>query len=107
MLIELLIRSFIMSDLSILLTIAHLSWATWAIPSRSLISYERNELFAYGRSFVLSDMSESLTVTHLIWAKWANEQWANERIPSPAVFWSFTFNRILEPDQLGVKNLVL
>ena len=55
-------------------------WATWANPSRSLISSERPERFAHDRSFVLSDLSESLTVAHLIWAKWANEQMSDERM---------------------------
>ena len=43
---ELLIRSFIMSNLSKSLTVAHLSWA----------------------------ICESLTVAHLIWAKWAKSE---------------------------------
>ena len=42
---------------------AHLTWATWAIPSRSLICLERSEGIAYSRSFDLSEMS-----------KWANSQ---------------------------------
>ena len=46
--------SFVLSDLSDSLKVAHFLWATWAICSRSLIW------------FVL------------------NERWANERIPSPA-----------------------
>ena len=52
--------------------IAHLSWATWAIRSRSLISLERPEWFAHGRSFLLRDLSNSLTVAHFSWAIWAN-----------------------------------
>ena len=72
-----------MSDLSKLLTVAHLSWATWAIDSQLLFWHERPERFAHSCSFVLSDLSESLTVTHLIWAIWANEQMTDERIPSP------------------------
>ena len=71
---ESLIRSFPLSNLSKSLAVAHLSWATWAIGSRSLISSERPEWFAHGHSFVLSDLSKSLTVNHLIWAKWANSQ---------------------------------
>ena len=66
-------------SLSELLTVDHLSWATWAIHSQSLFWHERPERFAHSHSFVLSDLSESLTVTHLIWAIWANEQ-----IPKPA-----------------------
>ena len=75
---ESLIRSFIMSNLSESLTVAHLSWVTWAICSRWLIFLERAERFAHSRSFVLSNLSESLTVAHLIWAKWANEQMSDE-----------------------------
>ena len=56
---DLLIRSFIMSDLSKLLTVPHLSWATWAICSQ------------YCNSFVLSNLSESLTVAHFSIATWA------------------------------------
>ena len=68
----------------------------------SLIFSERPERIAHDRSFPLSDMSDSLTVANLSWAiwancsqssfdlskmsKWANEQWANERIPSPTIF---------------------
>ena len=40
---NLLIRSFIMSDLSNSLIVAHLSWAIWAICSQSLIWSERYE----------------------------------------------------------------
>ena len=72
-----------MSDLSKLLTVAHLSWATWVILSQSLISSERPEWFAHGHSFVLSDLIKSLTVAHLIWAKWADErmsEWVNEQM---------------------------
>ena len=61
---------------------AHLSWATWANRSQSLICHERPERFAHCCSFVLSNLSESLTVAHLIWAmsKWANSQpWFQER----------------------------
>ena len=67
-----------MSDLSELLTVAHLSWATWAIRSWLLISSERPERFTHSCSFVLSDHSKSLTVAHLIWAKWA--KCGNERM---------------------------
>ena len=74
---ESLIRSFLVSEMGNSLT--------------SLISSERPDWFAHGCSFILSDLSEMLTVAHLIWAKWAtermsdwaNEQWANELIPSP------------------------
>ena len=77
---ESLIRSFPLSNLSKSLMVAHLSWATWAIRSRSLISSEWPEQFAHGNSCVLSDLSESLTVAHLIWAKWSNEQMSDERM---------------------------
>ena len=63
-------HSFVLSDLSDSLTVAHF---LWAIFSRSLICLERSELIANSCSFDLSEMSE-----------WMNEQWANERIPSPA-----------------------
>ena len=52
-----LIRSFLVSNLSDSLTIAHFLWATWANRSWSLIFGERNERFAH--------------IAHLIWAKWA------------------------------------
>ena len=75
-----LIRSFPLSDLSESHTVAHLSWATWAIRSRLLISSEGPERFTHGRSFVLSYLSKLLTFAHLIWAKWANEQISDEQI---------------------------
>ena len=53
--------------------VAHLSWATWAICSWSLICLERSEQIAHSRSSDLSEMS-----------KWVNELWANEWIPGPA-----------------------
>ena len=60
-----LICSFIMSDLSESLMVAHgRSW--------SLICHERPEQFAHSRSFVLSDLSDLLTVAHLSWAIWVN-----------------------------------
>ena len=62
------------------LTVAHLSWATWAICSQLLFRYEGPERFAHSRLFVLSDLSKLVTVAHFLWAKWANE-----RIPSPGV----------------------
>ena len=65
-------RSFVMSDLSDSLMVTHLSWATWAIGSQSIICLERSGRIAHSCSFDLSKMS-----------KWANEQWANEQIPSP------------------------
>ena len=49
-----------MSDLSDSLIVTHLSWATRAIRSWSLICLEQPEQFAHNRSFVLSDLSESL-----------------------------------------------
>ena len=74
---ESLICSFIMSDLSTSFTVCHLSWAPWAMRSRSLICLERPERFDHGDSFVLRDLSESLTVAHLICAKWVMSEWAN------------------------------
>ena len=73
-------RSFIMSSLRESLTVAHLSWATWAIRSLSLFWYEWPERFAHSHSFFLSDLSKSLTVAHLIWAIWANERMSNEQM---------------------------
>ena len=54
--------------------IAHLSWATWANCSRSLICHERPGGFTHGCSFNMSDLSNSLTVAHLSRAFWANER---------------------------------
>ena len=65
-------RSFIISHLSKSLLVAHLSWATWAICSWSLICLDRPERFAHRCSFVLSNLSESLLVAHLSWGEiWA------------------------------------
>ena len=61
---NLIIWSFIMSDLSELLTVA-----LW---------HDCPEWLAHSRSFVLSNLSELLTVAHLIWAFWANEQMSDE-----------------------------
>ena len=52
--------------------IAHLSWATWANCSRSLICHEWPEQFTHSCSFNISDLSDSLTVAYLSWAIWAN-----------------------------------
>ena len=66
-------------------SLIHLSWATWANSSQSLIFHERPEWLAHSCSFVLSDLSESPIVAHLIWV--------NERIPNPdcnlSIFCSF------------------
>ena len=51
----LLIRSFIISDLSESLTVALFSWATRVICSQSLICPEKSERIAHSRSFDLSD----------------------------------------------------
>ena len=75
-----LICSFILSVLSKLLTIAHLSWVTWVIRSWWLFWHEWPEWFAHSHSYVLSDLSELLTVAHLMRAIWANE-----RISNPAL----------------------
>ena len=56
-------RSFDISDLSNLLMVALLIWATWAICSQSLICPEPSEQITHSRSFDLSDLS-----------KWANSQ---------------------------------
>ena len=81
-----------MSDLSKVRMIAHLSWATWAIRSQSLICLEWPERFAHICSFVLSDLSKLLTVAHLNWVKWANEQ-----IPSTAFQPLFITERVNTP----------
>ena len=57
-----------MSDLSDSLTVALLTWATWAIRSQLLFCPEWSELIAHSRSLNLSDLSE----------------WKSEQIPSPA-----------------------
>ena len=55
------ISSYVMSDLSDSLTVAHLSWPTWV----------------------------NATFAHLSWAIWANERWANVRIPNPGIlYWN-------------------
>ena len=69
------ICSFVLSDLSKLLTFAHLSWATWSNSSHSLTCHERPERFAHSCSFALSNQSK--------WLTYANFSWANERIPNP------------------------
>ena len=73
------ICSFVLSDLSKLLTFAHLSWATWSNSSHSLTCHERPERFAHSCSFALSDQIKWLTYAHFSWAnewmsKWANSQ---------------------------------
>ena len=47
-------HSFVLSDLSDSLTVAHFLWATWAICSRSLICRERSDQIAHSRSFDLN-----------------------------------------------------
>ena len=74
------ICSFIMSNLSKLLTVVHLSWAIWGICSQSLFWHEQPEQFAHSHLFVLSDLSELLTVAHLIWAILANERMSDEQM---------------------------
>ena len=89
---DLLIRSFIISDLSESLTVALLSWVTWAIRSQSLFCHEQPERFAHSRSFILSDLSKSLKVTHLIWVIWANEGLGNEQMSKfPTLFSLVTY----------------
>ena len=55
------------------LMVAHLSWATWANRSQSLICFERSEQIAHSHSFDLSEMS-----------KWANSQ------PCTILFYMYT-----------------
>ena len=52
------ICSFVMTNLSDLLTVVHFSWFTWAIPSQLLICPEPPEQIAHICSFVLSDLSK-------------------------------------------------
>ena len=68
-------RSFLVSDLSKSLMVAHLSWATWASRSQLLICPERSEWISHSRSFDLSDLSK----------------WANEQIPNPAFFPGYNY----------------
>ena len=56
---NLLMRSFIMSDLSKSLMV-------------TLFFHERPEEFAHGHSFVMIDLSDLRTAAHLSWAIWAN-----------------------------------
>ena len=60
---ELLICSFIMSDLQKSIMVTLLSWGTWAIRSLLLFCQQR-EPFAHSHSFVLSNLRKSLTVAH-------------------------------------------
>ena len=81
-------RSFDMSDLSDLLTVAHLSWAIWANHSQSLIWFEQSEQMSkFPNLLKMSDVSKSLrslTKNEQPWAicsgcspkmsEWANSQ---------------------------------
>ena len=78
---------------------AHLSWATWVNPSRSLICHEWPEQFAHSCSFDMSDQSDSLTVAHLSWVIWVNLsqslvwfEWSERMSEFPALEFSFFFN---------------
>ena len=66
---DLLIRSFIMSNLSELLMVALLSWATRVIRSQALICPERSKRIALSGS-----------LKWLILSKWANEQMSDEQM---------------------------
>ena len=95
---ELLICSSIMSDLSELLTVAHLSW--WP------------ERFVHGRLFILSNLSDLLTVAHLSWAIWGNRSQSliwfeqNERISKfPALCASHEV--LLRHGVMQLRNLVI
>ena len=70
--------SYLLKKTRAICSSAHLSWATWANRSHSLICHEQTERFAHSCSFVLSYLSESLTFAHFFWAIWANEQMSNE-----------------------------
>ena len=82
--------SWLMSDLSDLLTVAHLSWATWAIPSWSLICLEQSEQITHSRSFELSEMSEwaNERMSEWVMSKWVNAQPCKEVLKN---CWSFFF----------------
>ena len=71
---NLLMRSFIMSDLRNSLTVTLLSWSTWVICAQPLICPEQSERIAHSCSLKWEFSSE-----------WGNEQWANERIPNPGL----------------------
>ena len=63
-LVNLLIRSIIMSNLTESLTVALLTWAPWEIRSQSLICSEQSERITHNCSFDLSNLS-----------KWAMSKW--------------------------------
>ena len=71
-------RSFGMSDLSNLLTVAHLSWAIWANRSQSLIWSEQSEL-----------MSEWVNMSEWAMSKWTMSEWANFQ---PCLYNHFSIN---------------
>ena len=71
-------RSFGMSDLSNLLTVAHLSWAIWANRSQSLIWSEQSEL-----------MSEWANMSEWAMSKWTMSEWANFQ---PCLYNHFSIN---------------
>ena len=71
-----------MSDLSDSLTVAHLSWATWGIRSQSLICLDWSERIAQSCFLIWAKWAK---LANERMSEWANERWANERIPSPAV----------------------
>ena len=78
-----LIRSFLVSYLSDLLTIAHFLWATWANFSWSLIFGERPERIAH--------------IAHFWWATWANHSHPSPKkwkLKNLLIFWIIFFNRI-------------
>ena len=54
--------SFVMSNLSNLLTVAHFWWVTWVNCSWLLIFSEQPVRFTHSCSFVMSDLSKFLTV---------------------------------------------
>ena len=67
-----LILSFLVSNLSDSLMIAHFLWGTWANRSWSLIFGERSEQIAHDRSFPLRDLCKWLMVAHFWWGIWMN-----------------------------------
>ena len=92
-------RSFVTSGLSDLLTVALLTWVTWAVCSQSLMCPEWSEGIANSRSFDLSNLSE--------WAmsKWAKSQpCTKEKIQNLFSYFHFLFPK---NGKIVFKDLIL
>ena len=111
-------RSFLLSNLSQSLTVAYLSWATWAIGSlqgwefahrfskqiacflpknewmSNLLKKTSDSLIC---SFLVRDLINSLTIAHFLWVTWANHSWSltfseqPERFAHIVPFWWVTW----------------